>query len=139
MTASHTLATEDLTLGYGDRAVIEGLDLTLAAGRITVVVGAFFLLMLFQSIWTTYRTVEVIPYSQFLKLLDEFTAQGREVNHKGASTYAPAQFAKHPKAEGVTKSALMAAMNTLLGNGTIVIDEKGPASRRTSFLRRTVP
>ncbi|MFD8518955.1 ABC transporter ATP-binding protein [Streptomyces capillispiralis] len=40
MTASHTLATEDLTLGYGDRAVIEGLDLTLAAGRITVIVGA---------------------------------------------------------------------------------------------------
>ena len=40
MTASHTLSTEDLTLGYGDRVVIEGLDLTLAAGRITVVVGA---------------------------------------------------------------------------------------------------
>ncbi|RMB82438.1 ABC transporter ATP-binding protein [Streptomyces shenzhenensis] len=40
MTASHTLATEDLTLGYGDRTVIEGLDLTLAAGRITVIVGA---------------------------------------------------------------------------------------------------
>jgi len=34
-------------------------------------VGALFLLMLFQSLWTTYRTVEVIPYSQFLKLLDE--------------------------------------------------------------------
>lgn len=40
MTASHTLATEGLTLGYGDRAVIEGLDLTPAAGRITVIVGA---------------------------------------------------------------------------------------------------
>ncbi|MEU1299631.1 ABC transporter ATP-binding protein [Streptomyces shenzhenensis] len=40
MTASHTLATEELTLGYGDRTVIEGLDLTLAAGRITVIVGA---------------------------------------------------------------------------------------------------
>ncbi|MEU1049775.1 ABC transporter ATP-binding protein [Streptomyces sp. NPDC005897] len=40
MTASHTLSTEDLTLGYGDRVVIEGLDLTLAAGRITVIVGA---------------------------------------------------------------------------------------------------
>ncbi|MFE7032665.1 ABC transporter ATP-binding protein [Streptomyces sp. NPDC057621] len=40
MTASHTLSTENLTLGYGDRAVIEGLDLTLAAGRITVIVGA---------------------------------------------------------------------------------------------------
>ncbi|MFF7557059.1 ABC transporter ATP-binding protein [Streptomyces olivaceus] len=40
MTASHSLSTEDLTLGYGDRTVIEGLDLTLAAGRITVIVGA---------------------------------------------------------------------------------------------------
>ncbi|WP_432098708.1 ABC transporter ATP-binding protein [Streptomyces sp. WAC 04229] len=40
MTASHTLSTEGLTLGYGDRAVIEGLDLTLAAGRVTVIVGA---------------------------------------------------------------------------------------------------
>jgi iron complex transport system ATP-binding protein len=40
VTASHTLATDDLTLGYGDRTVIEGLDLTLAAGRITVIVGA---------------------------------------------------------------------------------------------------
>lgn len=72
----------------------------------------------------------------FLKLLDEFTTQGRDVNHKGASTYAPAQFAKHPKAEGVTKTGFAAAMNNLLGNGAIAIDEKGPASRRTSFLRR---
>ncbi|MFJ7239256.1 ABC transporter ATP-binding protein [Streptomyces olivaceus] len=40
MTASHSLSTEDLTLGYGDRTVIEGLDLTLAAGKITVIVGA---------------------------------------------------------------------------------------------------
>src|SRR4249920_759788 len=34
-------------------------------------VGAFFLLMLFQSVWTTWRTVELIPYSQFLTLLNE--------------------------------------------------------------------
>jgi cell division protease FtsH len=34
-------------------------------------IAAFFLLMGFQSIWTTWRTVEVIPYSRFLKLLDE--------------------------------------------------------------------
>ncbi|MET8828016.1 ABC transporter ATP-binding protein [Streptomyces sp. NPDC004610] len=40
MTASHSLSTENLTLGYGDRAVIEGLDLTLAAGKVTVIVGA---------------------------------------------------------------------------------------------------
>ncbi|MGE0093242.1 MAG: ATP-dependent zinc metalloprotease FtsH [Alphaproteobacteria bacterium] len=34
-------------------------------------VSAFFLLMLFQSVWMTWRTVEPIPYSEFLKLLDE--------------------------------------------------------------------
>jgi cell division protease FtsH len=34
-------------------------------------VGAFMLLMLFQSVWTTYRTVEEIPYSDFLKFLND--------------------------------------------------------------------
>lgn len=34
-------------------------------------IGAFFLLMIFQSVWTTWRTVESIPYSDFLKFLDE--------------------------------------------------------------------
>jgi len=34
-------------------------------------IGAFFLLMMFQSVWTTWRTVEPIPYSDFLKFLDE--------------------------------------------------------------------
>ncbi|MEP9355703.1 ATP-dependent zinc metalloprotease FtsH [Xanthobacter sp. KR7-65] len=34
-------------------------------------VGAFMLLMLFQSVWSTWRTVEPIPYSQFLSLLSE--------------------------------------------------------------------
>jgi cell division protease FtsH len=33
--------------------------------------GAFLLLMLFQSLWTTYRTVEPIPYSDFVKFLNE--------------------------------------------------------------------
>lgn len=40
MTSTHTLAVEDLTLGYGDRTVIEGLDLTLLPGKVTAVVGA---------------------------------------------------------------------------------------------------
>ena len=40
MTANHSLAAEDLTLAYGERTVIEGLDLTVAAGRITAIVGA---------------------------------------------------------------------------------------------------
>ncbi|MCZ2807566.1 ABC transporter ATP-binding protein [Modestobacter sp. VKM Ac-2983] len=40
MTATHSLAAEDLTLAYGDRTVIEGLDLLVPPGRITAVVGA---------------------------------------------------------------------------------------------------
>src|SRR5688572_377690 len=39
--------------------------------NIWYLVGAFALLMLFQSVWTTWRTVEPIPYSEFLKLLNE--------------------------------------------------------------------
>ncbi|TNC74373.1 hypothetical protein FHG71_02930 [Rubellimicrobium roseum] len=74
----------------------------------------------------------------FLKLLDEFTSQGRRVNHAGASTYAPSQFAKHPKSEGVTKNAFAAAMNSLLSNGTLAIGEEGPPSRRVKFLMRAI-
>ncbi|MFE4694153.1 ABC transporter ATP-binding protein [Streptomyces sp. NPDC056749] len=40
MTTSHTLTAEALTLGYGDRVVVESLDLTVPPGRVTVIVGA---------------------------------------------------------------------------------------------------
>lgn len=40
MTESHTLTAEGITLGYGDRTVIDGLDLAIVPGRITAVVGA---------------------------------------------------------------------------------------------------
>ncbi|MFE3598715.1 ABC transporter ATP-binding protein, partial [Streptomyces sp. NPDC059142] len=40
MTSTHSLAAEGLTLGYGDRVVIESLDLAVPPGRITVIVGA---------------------------------------------------------------------------------------------------
>ncbi|PJJ62395.1 ABC transporter ATP-binding protein [Compostimonas suwonensis] len=39
MTASHMLIAERLTLGYGDRTVIEGLELAMPPGRITAIVG----------------------------------------------------------------------------------------------------
>jgi len=39
VTTSHTLRAEHLTVGYGDRTVIDGLDLTIPTGRITVIVG----------------------------------------------------------------------------------------------------
>lgn len=40
MTASHTLVAETLTLGYGDRVVVESLDMAVPPGAITVIVGA---------------------------------------------------------------------------------------------------
>jgi len=40
VTADHSLVVEDLTLGYGERTVIEGLDLELVTGGITSIVGA---------------------------------------------------------------------------------------------------
>ncbi|MFF5563174.1 ABC transporter ATP-binding protein [Streptomyces sp. NPDC012623] len=40
MTSTHSLAAERLTLGYGERTVIESLDLTVPPGRVTAIVGA---------------------------------------------------------------------------------------------------
>lgn len=40
MTVSHSLSAESLALGYGDRVIIEGLDLQIPPGRITAIVGA---------------------------------------------------------------------------------------------------
>ncbi|HTN55391.1 MAG TPA: ABC transporter ATP-binding protein [Microbacterium sp.] len=40
MTQSHTLTAERVTLGYGDRTVITDLDLAIAPGRITAIVGS---------------------------------------------------------------------------------------------------
>ena len=40
MTATHTLIAENLELGYGNRTVVENLDLNVPPGRITCIVGA---------------------------------------------------------------------------------------------------
>ncbi len=40
MTATHSLAAEGLTLGYGERVVIDDLDLVVPPGRVTAIVGA---------------------------------------------------------------------------------------------------
>jgi len=39
VTTAHNLIVEELTLGYGERTVIEGLDLAIAPGQITAIVG----------------------------------------------------------------------------------------------------
>lgn len=40
MTAQHTLVAEKVRLSYGDRVVVDGLDLDVPAGQITSIVGA---------------------------------------------------------------------------------------------------
>ncbi|MFE7872318.1 ABC transporter ATP-binding protein [Micromonospora humida] len=40
MTTDHALTTDKLTVGYGDRVVIESLDMLVPPGRITAIVGA---------------------------------------------------------------------------------------------------
>jgi len=40
MTESHSLSAERLTLSYGDRTIVDGLDLEIPPGRITAIVGA---------------------------------------------------------------------------------------------------
>lgn len=40
MTANRTLTAEGLTLAYGDRTIVDDLDITFPAGRITAIVGA---------------------------------------------------------------------------------------------------
>ena len=40
LAAAHTLATHELTLAYGDRTIVDRLDLAVPSGRITAIVGA---------------------------------------------------------------------------------------------------
>lgn len=70
----------------------------------------------------------------FLKLLRLFTGQGREVNDKGAKTYAPKVFFEHPESEGVSQRAFKGAMENLLVAGKIRVAFRGPDSRRVSYL-----
>lgn len=40
MTVSHSLTAESLSLGYGDHAVIDGIDLSVLPGKVTGIIGA---------------------------------------------------------------------------------------------------
>lgn len=70
----------------------------------------------------------------FLKLLRQFTEEGRRVNHAGGISYAPKMFAEHPASEGCTKRAFKTAMDALLFDNKIVIVEDGPTYKRRTFL-----
>ena len=70
----------------------------------------------------------------FCKLLSMLNRQGRNVCHVPGTTYAPAVMAKLPESEGVGKSRLVDAMNSLLTRGEIKISVDGPASRKRQRL-----
>ncbi|CUH66151.1 hypothetical protein TL5118_01634 [Thalassovita autumnalis] len=72
----------------------------------------------------------------FLKLLDAFTKQGRNVSASPSSTYAPKVFAQHPDAESCTKRALTSAMETLFADNKIKVVEDGPPSKRRKYIAR---
>lgn len=74
----------------------------------------------------------------FLKLLDTMTAQRRYVSTNPGPTYAPTQFARHQDAEGCTKIAFTAAMNTLFGRGDIAVAEHGKGAKARSHIARKV-
>src|SRR5262249_19584446 len=79
----------------------------------------------------------------FLELLDKFQAQGRKVSHnKNAPNYAPAAFAKDPKAAktpGIRK-ALVEAMERLFAASRIKAEDYGKASHpHTHLVRFTAP
>ena len=65
----------------------------------------------------------------FLDLLQQFTGQGRNVSANLGPTYAPARFAAHSDAQGVSKHAFEAAMNKHLKANQIRNESFGPPSK----------
>lgn len=72
----------------------------------------------------------------FLKLLDAYTTEGRNVNANSGPNYAPTAFAKDRRAENVSRSALREAMNDLFASGTIHQVESTASRNRTTRIER---
>jgi RecA-family ATPase len=68
----------------------------------------------------------------FLDLLAERERQDRAVSPKQSQSYAPAVFAAHPDAKGVSKKAFTAAMERLFKTKRIAVERAGSPSRRYS-------
>ena len=66
----------------------------------------------------------------FMTLLAQLEREERFVSDRPSAAYAPAVFAKHPKAEGMNKSVFQKAMDRLFEAGKIKVEEVGPASKR---------
>lgn len=72
----------------------------------------------------------------FMRLLADFTAQGRYVSANPSSSFAPTVFAAHPKAEGMTARALKAAMNALFDRREIVNSTHGKGAKARRHIAR---
>ena len=77
---------------------------------------------------------ELHAESMFLGLLREFTDSNRNVSCNHGHAYAPAVFAKEPKAQGFTKGDFSAAMSRLFTKQLIRNEVTGPPSRRINRL-----
>jgi hypothetical protein len=70
----------------------------------------------------------------FLTLVKRFNAQRRNAGTKHGRSYAPALFERQPDSQGITKAQFSAAMERLLKDNKIRIEETGPKSRRSQTL-----
>ncbi len=70
----------------------------------------------------------------FLKLLQRFEAEGRDVSAKPSPIYAPKLFALEAEAEGIEDKALAAAMRRLFSAKKIQVVTEGPKSKQRQRL-----
>jgi RecA-family ATPase len=73
----------------------------------------------------------------FVALLRKFTAQRQMVSPHPSSTYAPARFAEHSEAQGISKADFRRAMQRLLDTKTIEICTWGKPSKLVRYLALT--
>lgn len=81
--------------------------------------------------WIDKRASETAVDELFLRLLQRYSTQGRNVSHKvtAPGTYAPKLFAAEPEANGVKKTAFEGAMNRLFAKNAIRVEQYGRPSQ----------
>jgi RecA-family ATPase len=70
----------------------------------------------------------------FVALLRRFTEQHQMVSHNSGRAYAPARFAEHPDAQGISKKEFAMTMQRLLDAKIVEIRTWGRPSRQTHYL-----
>ena len=66
----------------------------------------------------------------FLQLVDAYNNDGRSINASPTGNYAPSLFAKDKRTKGISKQALVDAMNALFARGAIRNETFGPPSKQ---------